>query len=254
MHAIYKNIVDILIQKGEDLLNKPRQRTLFTSEKAADDLLNNLKDYPHAYVLACIMDRQIKAEKAWSIPYKLSKEIGGFEFSKLLNLSADKIKQTFKNNNFHRFNDQMANNFYLAIQKIHNDYGDDASNIWKNNPPSAAIVRRFLEFRGVGVKIATMAVNILARDFKVPMKDHACIDISPDVHIKRVFRRLGFIPDEASIDEVIYCARELNPGYPGIFDLSCWEIGRNWCRPNNPTCSECYLDKLCPKNIKNEKI
>ncbi len=242
-------VVSILINKGEELLNKPRQRTLFTNDKEADDLLNNLNDYPHAYVLACIMDRQIKAEKAWSIPYKLSKEIGGFEYARLLNLTADKIKQTFKMNNFHRFNEQMADNFYLAIQKIHIDYNDDASRIWKDNPPSAGIVRRFLEFRGVGVKIATMAVNILARDFKVPMQDHICIDISPDVHIKRVFRRLGFIPKEASVDEVIYCARELNPGYPGIFDLSCWEIGRAFCRPSNPNCDECYLNKFCPKII-----
>lgn len=249
MHANQKKIVEILIKKGEELLNKPRQRTLFTNDKAADDLLNNLKDCPHAYVLACIMDRQIKAEKAWAIPYKLSKEIGGFEFSRLLNLTADKIKQMFKANNFHRFNEQMANNLYLAIQKIHNDYDDDASRIWQDSPPSAAIVRRFLEFRGVGVKIATMAVNILARDFKIPMKDHICIDISPDVHIKRVFRRLCFIPKEASIDEVIYCAREFNPEYPGILDLSCWEIGRNWCRPSNPICASCYLNDYCPKEI-----
>lgn len=244
-----EEIVSILIKKGEKLLNKPRQRTLFTGNKAADDLLNNIKGYPHVYVLACIMDRQIKAEKAWIIPYKVSRETEGFEFSKLRSLTADKIKKMFKTNNFHRFNKEMANNFYQAIQKIHNDYGDDASRIWKDNPPSAVIVRRFLEFRGVGVKIATMAVNILARDFKIPMKDHICIDISPDVHIRRVFQRLGFIPKEASVDEVIYCARELNPEYPGIFDLSCWEIGRDWCRPNNPACKECYLDKLCPKNI-----
>jgi len=249
MHASQKKIVEILIAKGEELLNKPRQKTLFTNDKAADDLLNNLEDYPHAYVLACIMDRQIKAEKAWLIPYKLSKEIGGFEFFRLLGLTSDEIKQTFKKNNFHRFNEQMANNFYLAVQKIHNDYGDDASRIWKDSPSSAAIVRRFLEFRGVGVKIATMAVNILARDFKIPMKDHICIDISPDVHIKRVFRRLGFIPKEASVDEVIYCSRELNPEYPGIFDLSCWEIGRNWCRPKNPECNGCYLTSYCPKII-----
>jgi len=239
--------ISVLIKKGENLLDKPRQRTLFTGDKDADNLLNDIKDYPHAYVLACIMDRQIKAERAWAIPYKVSKEIGGFEFSKLRSLTPDKVNLIFKTHNMHRFNEEMANNFYLAIQKIHNGYGDDVSRIWSNSPPSAAIVRRFLEFRGVGVKIATIAVNILARDFKISMKDHICIDISPDTHVKRVFKRLGFIPVEASNDELIYCARELNPEYPGVFDLSCWEIGRNWCRPNNPECNECYLGKLCPK-------
>ena len=110
-------------------------------------------------------------------------------------------------------------------------------------------MRRFLEFKGIGIKIATMAANILARDFKIPMKDYINIDISPDVHLKRVFGRLGFISKDASNDELIYCARELNPMYPGIFDLPCWEIGRYWCRPNKLTCEKCYLSRYCNKNI-----
>jgi len=141
----------------------------------------------------------------------------------------------------------MGENFYLVIQKIHNNYQDNVSNIWKGNPRSATIVRRFLEFNGVGIKIATMAANILARDFKIPMKDYINIDISPDVHVKRVFKRLGFISKDASNDELVYCARELNPMYPGIFDLSCWEIGRYWCRPNKPICKKCYLNSFCNK-------
>jgi endonuclease III len=242
-----KEIITILVNKGDKLLHKPRQKIVFTGKHAADDLLNNIKDYPHAYVLACIMDRQINAERAWLIPYWISEKIGSFEFLQLFNLSLDKITQLFKTNAFHRFNEQMADNFYLAIKKIHSDYAGNAAKIWNDRPPSAAIVKRFLEFKGVGIKIATMAVNILARDFKISMKDRICIDISPDTHVKRVFKRLGFILADASNDELIYCARELNPEYPGIFDLSCWEIGRAYCRPTNPSCGKCYLNRYCPK-------
>jgi len=92
-----------------------------------------------------------------------------------------------------------------------------------------------------------MAANILAREFKIRMKDYICIDISPDVHVKRVFKRLKFISKNASNEELIYCAKELNPKYPGIFDSSSWEIGRNWCKPQKPHCKDCYLDKYCPK-------
>lgn len=247
---MHKNkAVEILIQKGEELLNQPHRRIDFTKNSEADNLLNNFKEYPHAFVLACVMDRQIKAERAWLIPYKISEEIGGFKFTKLLRLKPDRIEKIFKRKNLHRFNDIMAEYFYLAIQKIHNDYDDDASNIWKDKPSSAAVVRRFLEFKGIGIKIATMAANALAREFKIPMQDYICIDISPDVHVKRVFKRLGFIPKNASNDELIYCARELNPEYPGVFDLSAWEIGRKWCRPKNPDCGHCYLRKGCPKVI-----
>ena len=122
-------------------------------------------------------------------------------------------------------------NFGIDFRK----YNDDASMIWHNTPKNATIVRRFLEFKGVGVKIATMVANILAREFKIPMQDKICIDISPDVQVKRVFIRLGFSPKNATNDQLIYSARELHPNYPGIFDLSAWEIGRSWCWPSNPT-------------------
>jgi len=242
------SIVNILIQKGKELLNEPPKRCEFTKNIEADNLLNDLAKYPHAFVLACIMDRQIRAERAWLIPFEISEEIGSFQFSDLLKLNLLNITEIFKRNNLHRFNDVMARNMYQAIQRIHINYEDDASNIWKNSPSSATVVRRFIEFKGVGVKIATMATNTLARDFKIQLKDHICIDISPDIHVKRVFKRLGFISDDAGTEEMLYRAKELNPGYPGIFDLPCWQIGRQWCRPKNPLCIDCYLNGLCPKN------
>jgi len=87
-----------------------------------------------AFVLACIMDRQIKAERAWLIPYEISKEIGGFEFSRLLKIDQNEFREIFRRKSLHRFNDTMAENFYLGIQKIHRDYNDDTSNIWKGKP------------------------------------------------------------------------------------------------------------------------
>jgi endonuclease III len=244
-----EKIVNILIKKGNELFKQPYKYIEFTKNKESDKLLNNLKDFPHAFVLACVMDRQIKAEKAWSIPYKILEEIESFELLRLLKINQRDIIEIFKRKSLHRFNEVMGKNSYLAIRKIHNNYQDDASNIWKGNPRSATVVRRFLEFNGVGIKIATMAANILARDFKVPMEDYINIDVSPDIHVMRVFKRLGFISKDASNDELIYCARELNPMYPGIFDLSCWEIGRSWCRPIKPICEKCYLNDYCIKKI-----
>ena len=242
-------IVETLIKRGNELFGLPYKKVKFTGNEEADTLLNDINQFPHAYVLACVMDRQIKAERAWLIPYRISQEIGGFDFDRLLKLDLNSLKEIFKRKSLHRFNDTMAENFYSAIQLIHSKYRDNASNIWKDNLKSATVVRRFLEFKGVGVKISTMAANILAREFKIPMQDRICIDISPDVQVKRVFMRLGFISKDASNDELIYCARELYPEYPGIFDFSAWEIGREWCRPNNPDCKNCYLNQFCPKNM-----
>lgn len=254
MHANQKEIVNILIKKGTDLLKNPHEES-FSENDEANKIICDINKYPHAFVLACVMDRQIKAERAWEIPYKIAQEIGGFEFSKLSKVSLNDYKQIFnkKDTNgkykFHRFPSKMAKFFYLAVNKLDDEYQGEASKIWNNNPKSGDVVIRFLEFEGVGVKIATMAANILARYFKIPMQDHFCIDVSPDRQVKRVFERIGLIRKNARIEELVYCAKKLYPEYPGVFDGNCWTIGRDWCKPRNPKCNECYLDKLCSKII-----
>ena len=96
MNSSHEKIVEILIKRGNELLKQPYKKIEFTKNPEADNLLNNLKEFPHAFVLACVMDRQIPAERAWLIPYKISKVIGGFEFSKLLNLHLNKITPSLK--------------------------------------------------------------------------------------------------------------------------------------------------------------
>jgi len=242
-----KEISEILINKGLELLNRPREIGIYTKNNDANRLINDIENYPYAFTLGAVMDSQIDAEKAWYIPYKVMSELRDYNFNTLLSSSLEKIKGIFKKYSLHRFNEKMAQNFYLAVQKIHNIYNDNAANIWNDYPLSATAVRRFLEFNGVGIKISTMAANILVRNFKVPLKDHICIDISPDVQVVRVFKRIGFIPKNASRELLIYTAREIYPEYPGIFDTICWDIGKNWCRPKNPKCRNCYLEKYCPK-------
>jgi endonuclease III len=242
-------IIEILINKGNNLLKQPYEKNSYTGNPEADNLLNDLISYPHTFVLACIMDRQQGAGRSWHIPHKISTEIGGFEFSRLLQITSSKYNAIFQKYKFHRFYNIMAKNFYLAIQRIHKQYDDNASNIWKDKPTSATIVRRFLEFDGVGTKIATMATNILAREFKIPMRDYCNIDISPDRHIMLVFSRIGLLSKNAKKEELFYLGRELNPEYPGVFDYHCWEIGKKWCKPQKPLCNECCLSKYCPKII-----
>jgi len=233
-------------------IDTSNQDVHLVEDKASNKFLNDLKKYPHAYVLACLMDRQIKAERAWIIPVEIKKIIGTFEISKLFQISLERYREIFKENKLHRFNDTMAEIFYFGVQDIINKYNGNASNIWKDNPSSSSVIYRFLEFKGSGVKISTMAANILARQFHIPFSDYYSIDISPDVHIKRVMKRMGFVPVGASTDMVIFKARELNPEFPGIIDFSCWEIGRNWCKSRNPNCADCIVNDECAKILRND--
>lgn len=241
----------ILVKIGKERFKNPKDNVVhLVGNMEANQLLNDLECHPHAFVLACCMDRQIKAERAWMIPYKIKEIIGSFEMGDLLSVSKKKYTKIFKANSLHRFNDDMAVYFYEAVKRIHSVYHDDASEIWTDTPGSAEVVYRFLEFEGVGIKIATMAANILARQYRIPFSDFYSIDVSPDVHVKRVMNRMGLVEDDADNDKIIYKARELYPKFPGIIDYSLWEIGRTWCRPNEPNCEECIVYKECPYKAK----
>lgn len=244
-----KAIRDRLVSNGQKRFRAKPELSNFTSIPEANELINDLENHPHAYVLACIMDRQIRAERAWLIPYEISCRLDGeFSMETLSNLTQRKINSLMKNPKpLHRFVDKMSGCFHSGIQRINEHYGGNASLIWNDKPSSADVVYRFLEFDGVGPKIATMATNILARNFKVKFSDYFSIDISADVHVRRVFGRLGLSPVNATLDQVIFRARGLNPTFPGILDFPCWEIGRNWCKPKNPECSNCCMDEICPK-------
>ena len=242
-----KRIRHRLVQKGRALFHAPRQLIQFTGNPNADALLNDLATFPHAFVLACLMDRQIKAEKAWLIPLRISEKVGDFSMSTLASLTREDVTDLMtRPDPLHRFVDTMAGIFWSGVQRIRTDYADDASKIWANTPSSAEAIYRFLQFEGAGPKIASMAVNILAREFKIPFSDYYSVDISADVHVKRVFARLGISPSSVSEEQVRYKARALCPDFPGILDFPCWDIGRNFCKANGPDCSNCYLNDLCP--------
>lgn len=238
----------ILVKIGKQRFENPQENSVHLVDDAEANLfLNDLINFPHAYVLACCMDRQVKAETAWSIPYKIKNIVGSFDIQTLSSISREEYRKIFDEYKLHRFTETMADIFYNAIQIIKNDYNGDASNIWKNEPSSATVVYRFLQFDGVGIKIATMAANILARQFKIPFSDFYSIDVSPDVHVKRVMWRMGLVEKDANNDKIIYKARELCPEFPGIIDYSLWEIGRTWCRPQDMDCNNCIVSSECPK-------
>lgn len=68
-------IKKLLIEKSQKLFDENKANVHFTKDEEQNKFLNDLEKYPHAFVLACLMDKQIKAERAWAIPYKIYKEI-----------------------------------------------------------------------------------------------------------------------------------------------------------------------------------
>lgn len=225
---------------------EPVERLKFAYDETIDKDLRDIKNKPYLFVLGCVMDRQVKAEVAWSIPHKVCAEFKADSFEKLKAIPEDKIVKFFKKDNIHRFDETMGQNFYAAVQRISTHYNGDASLIWADKPSSATVVYRFLCFKGVGIKIATMAANILSRCFKVEFSDMSAIDVSPDVQVCRILYRMGLTESEDRT-AAIYKAKEINPPFPGLIDLVCWDYGRNYCHPSKPECQKCPFNNVCSK-------
>lgn len=216
----------------------------FTDDARINKFLN---EDPNAFILGCVMDKQIPAERAWAIPYKIYKELGNFEIDFLAEVPLDEYKKMFKENKYHRFNDKCAVDFYEAVQKIKKDYGGDVSKIWADNPTSKEVIKEIRDFKGVGPNISNMAANILAREYKVKMQDYSSLDVSTDIHITRVMTRLYFEGDVTK-KQIVQKAREISPEYPALIDLACRVIGKDYCRPTEPECYHCPLNKECNYN------
>jgi hypothetical protein len=242
-----QRLTDHLVQDGMARVGVPTRFVAFTGDHALDALLNDIEHHPHAFLLACLADRQVRAEKAWSLPGLLQQRLGGhFDIALLSQLSeTDWLDLMRSPTPLHRLPETMARTMHRAVLRVRTEWASDASGIWRGEPSSATLVRRLLAFHGAGPKIATMAANILVRDFHVQLSDCRYIDISADVHIRRVMYRLGFVQNEANSDDCIYAARDANPEFPGVFDLALWEIGRKICRPGNPNCDHCPLYVHC---------
>jgi len=244
-HDSSKKIRDKLIEYGVKN-KKSLSEIIFTQNEEANELVKN---DPIAFLFGVIFDQGVVAESAWGKPFELKTRFKHLNVRKIATLKDDDINTVFSEpSKIHRFWKTMGRRIIDASKKITDKYNGKAENIWNDNPTSEEMERRFREFDGIGQKKASMAVNILVRDFGVHVQNLSGIDVSYDVMVRRVFLRAG-LSKKDSQEGIIKAARELNPEYPGALDYPTWLIGRTYCLTTYPLCSQCPLMEDCPKNI-----
>lgn len=95
------------------------------------------------------------------------------------------------------------------------------------------------KFKGVGRKTANL---VLARGFNKPA-------ICVDVHVHRIFNRLGYVKTK-NPEETEFALREKLPKQYWI-DINTLIVthGQNVCKPIKPNCSVCPIEQYCEKHI-----
>src|SRR5580698_3319040 len=133
---------DRLVAEGETALSAEPAAVRFTGNDEADQLLNDLVGHPHAFVLAALVDRQVRAERAWMVPLLIKHRLGSFEMRDLELLSEQRWLSLLRHPvPAHRMPETMARVLHRATHRILTAYEGDASRIWAGNPPSARVVR-----------------------------------------------------------------------------------------------------------------
>lgn len=58
------DVQSILLKMGKEFFEQPKPELLrFTDDLENDIFINDIENYPHAFVLSCCMDRQMNANR-----------------------------------------------------------------------------------------------------------------------------------------------------------------------------------------------
>lgn len=217
----------------------------FTDHPEADALI---RDSPDAFLIGVLFTQGIPAERAWAGPYLLRQRLGHLDLRRLA-VERDAVAAAVAAAPaLHRFKNTLGGWISDMAQRLVEDWGGSAANLWADRPSAAELRDRLEAFPGIGHKKAAMAVEILSRCFGASVCDPAGGTVAYDTQVRRVFLRSGLV-DEDSVSEVERAAREASPAAPGTVDLPAWLIGRQWCRPRDPRCDECWLGESCPRHV-----
>lgn len=98
-------------------------------------------------------------------------------------------------------------------------------------------IEELIKFNGVGRKTANL---VLAKGFNKPA-------ICVDVHVHRIFNRLGYVNTKTP-EETEFALREKLPiKYWVDINTLIVTFGQNICKPQKPLCDKCPISEYCPK-------
>ena len=135
---------------------------------------------------------------------------------------------------------------------IVSEYESDVRKIWNGVPPEKVhvIYDRFREFSGIGDALSRMAQFILVREHGIAggEKNRRLMKVKPDRHVRRVSFRLE-VSKSRTVKAVDAAIEQLELRSPADFDWVLFDVGREYCRPSDPKCSDCPLNEVCPWHL-----
>lgn len=201
-----------------------------------------------AMLIGLVLQRGMPAERVWRIPLHLYRELGHLDASRLAEMSVADVEACMRRLPARpRYPGQSATTVIALGKLVRDSFGGDGKNVWQGRQMTD-VLATLESLPGVGPGIAHMAVQELMDEvgYSPHPDDLPNLDVKADVHVVRVFYRLGISADETR-DAALDAARRLHPRFPGLLDWPAWDIGRRVCRPQSPACGECPVSEFCER-------
>ena len=215
---------------------------------ASADVDNLLRSDSMAMLTGLVLQRGMPAERVWQIPMHLRSKLGHLDPARIAHMSVRDMTITFDSLEVRpRYPAQAAKTVVALAQLVTNAFGGDGSSVWHGRA-MRDVIATLQSLPWVGPGIAHMAVQILMDEagYEPHADELPSLDVKADVHVVRVFYRLGIAADETR-DAALDAARRLHPRFPGLLDWPAWDIGRRVCRPQSPACGECPVSEFCER-------
>jgi uncharacterized HhH-GPD family protein len=137
----------------------------FTGNEEADALLAR---EPLALLIGFALDQQVPVQTAFSGPLKLKQRLGTLDAKKIASSDPAKLEAAFREKPaIHRFPGTMAQRVQDLAAVVVDEYGGDASRVWRDTTDGADLRRRLESLPGFGKMKVTALGAVLAKRFGV---------------------------------------------------------------------------------------
>jgi uncharacterized HhH-GPD family protein len=141
----------------------------FTNDAEANELL---AADPFALLVGFVLDQQVTVPAAFSGPLKLKQRLGRLDAAELAATDPDRLLEAFREKPaVHRFPGNMARRVQELAEVVADEYGGDASRIWREAGDTAELKRRIEALPGFGEMKVKALASVLARRLGIALAE-----------------------------------------------------------------------------------
>ncbi len=169
-----------------------------TQDDTADDLLT--RD-PFALLVGMLLDQQVPMEHAFTGPATLAERLGGLDAGAIAAMEPDAfVEVCAARPAVHRYPASMGARIHALAVRVRDDFGGDASRVWRDAADGADLRARLESLPGYGPQKAQILVALLGKQLDV--RPAGWREAAGSYGDDRVYRSIADVVDAESLTKV----------------------------------------------------